>query len=80
MSQKEKTENGNHKFTVVNGSEVATQSKTLSTVEETEIDLLDLAYVFLDKLHYIVFFALLGAVLLNALCLFGVSPTYACVA
>ncbi len=41
-----------------------------------EIDLLDLIYVLLDKIHYIVFFLLLGAVVFNAYAFFGIQPTY----
>ena len=41
-----------------------------------EIDLLELAAVLMDQLHYIVFFFLLGAVLLNAYAYFFIHPTY----
>lgn len=41
-----------------------------------EIDLLDLAYELLGKLHYIVFFFLLGAVIANAYSYFCIKPTY----
>lgn len=44
--------------------------------DELEIDLVDLALVLLDKLYYIIFFMLLGAVLLNAFAYFCVAPTY----
>lgn len=43
---------------------------------EIEIDLLDLAYELLEKLHYIVFFFMLGAVLVNAFSYFCIKPTY----
>ncbi|MCI6858047.1 MAG: Wzz/FepE/Etk N-terminal domain-containing protein, partial [Eubacterium sp.] len=44
--------------------------------EDTEIDLVDLAWALLDKLHYIVFSFLLGAVLMNAFSYFLIQPTY----
>lgn len=51
--------------------------KTVLEPEGTdEIDLLDLAYVLLDKIHYIVFFILLGAVVFNAYAFFCIQPTY----
>ena len=43
---------------------------------EKEIDLIDLAFALLDKLHNIVLFFLLGAVLLNAYSYFTMEPTY----
>ncbi len=47
---------------------------------DAEIDLLELAWVLLDKIYYIILFALLGAVLLNAYAFFGIEPTYESVA
>ena len=44
--------------------------------DEMEIDLLDLAYVLLDKIHYIILCLLAGAVLLNAVSFFCIRPTY----
>lgn len=44
--------------------------------EEMEIDLLDLAYVLFDKIHYIIFALLLGALLLSAFSFFLIKPTY----
>lgn len=43
---------------------------------EDEIDLLELAYVLLDKLHYIILCFLAGAVLFNAVAFFLIQPTY----
>lgn len=40
------------------------------------IDLLDLAYMLLDKWHYLLLSLLAGAVLLNAWSFFGIEPTY----
>lgn len=44
--------------------------------DEMEIDLLDLAYVLLDKIHYIILCLLAGAVMLNAFSFFCIKPTY----
>ena len=62
--------------------EVVKDSHTLTAVplpdaeDEMEIDLLDLAYVLLDKIHYIILCLLAGAVLLNAFSFFCIRPTY----
>ena len=62
--------------------EVGKDSHTLTAVplpdaeDEMEIDLLDLAYVLLDKIHYIILCLLAGAVLLNAFSFFCIRPTY----
>lgn len=47
-----------------------------SRESENEIDLLELGYMLLDQVHYIIFFLLLGALLLNAYAFFGITPTY----
>jgi capsular polysaccharide biosynthesis protein len=44
--------------------------------DEVEIDLLELVYVLLDKMYFIVCFFLLGAVLMNAFAFFCITPTY----
>lgn len=44
--------------------------------EEIEIDLLDLCYLMLDKLHHIILCLLAGSVLFNAYAYFMVDPTY----
>lgn len=44
--------------------------------EDMEIDLLDLGYVLLDKIHFIILSLLMGAVLLNAFSFFCIRPTY----
>ncbi len=46
------------------------------TNDEMEIDLLDLAYMLLDKWHYLLVCLLIGAVLLNAYAFFFIDPTY----
>ena len=62
--------------------EVVKDSHTLTAVplpdaeDEMEIDLLDLAYMLLDKIHYIILCLLAGAVLLNAFSFFCIRPTY----
>lgn len=62
--------------------EVVKDSHTLTAVplpdaeDEMEIDVLDLAYVLLDKIHYIILCLLAGAVLLNAFSFFCIRPTY----
>lgn len=62
-------------FAVVNGGR-ADMSAAQAADAETEIDLLELAYVLLDKIHYIILFFLLGAVVLNAYAFFCIKPTY----
>ena len=44
--------------------------------DDKEIDLVDLGYALMDKLHFIVLSFLLGAVLLNACAYFLIKPTY----
>lgn len=44
--------------------------------KDDEIDLLELMYALIDKLHYIVLCFLLGAVLFNAYSYFMIEPTY----
>lgn len=44
--------------------------------EEMEIDLAELGAVLLDHIQYIIFFVMLGAVLLNAYSYFFIAPTY----
>ncbi|MBQ9155486.1 MAG: capsular polysaccharide biosynthesis protein [Eubacterium sp.] len=43
---------------------------------EMEIDLLDLLMELFDKIHYIILFFLIGAVLANAFAFFCIAPTY----
>lgn len=59
-------------------SKVVTSNAFLQqeNADEMEIDLVDLSLVLLDKVHYIIFFLLLGAVLLNAYSYFFIAPTY----
>lgn len=58
-------------------AENAIQRQTAQTSNPVkEIDLFELALVFLDNLHYIVLFALVGALLFNAYSYFFIHPTY----
>ena len=64
-------------FEVITGGKEAVQSSFVDrTEDEAEIDLIDLAWALLDKLHYIVLCFLIGAVLMNAYSYFLVRPTY----
>ncbi|MDO5146570.1 MAG: Wzz/FepE/Etk N-terminal domain-containing protein [Eubacteriales bacterium] len=64
--------------------ELAPEKETLTVVpsldqnmdEEMEIDLLDIVYLLLDKMHYIIMCLLIGAVLFNAFSFFFIAPTY----
>ena len=58
------------------GKEDVRSSFADRTEEETEIDLIDLAWALLDKIHYIVLCFLIGAVIMNAYSYFLVRPTY----
>lgn len=46
------------------------------TDDEITIDLKEIAYVLMEKLHYIVMFLLVGAVVLNMYSYFLIKPTY----
>lgn len=64
-------------FEVIPGGQSPERGKFLDRPEnEGEIDLIDLAWTLLDKLHYIILCFLLGAVLLNAFSYFFIQPTY----
>ena len=64
-------------FEVISGgTEDIRSSFADRTEEETEIDLIDLAWALLDKIHYIVLCFLIGAVIMNAYSYFLVRPTY----
>lgn len=75
MSAKEqKNEWNGSTFSVVAGGNMAGGRAEYSG--EDEIDLVEVAYVLFDKLRYIVFFGLLGALILNAYAFFMIKPTY----
>lgn len=64
-------------FEVISGGKEDIRSSFVDrTEEETEIDLIDLAWALLDKIHYIVLCFLIGAVIMNAYSYFLVRPTY----
>lgn len=64
-------------FEVISGGKEDVRSSFADrTEEETEIDLIDLAWALLDKIHYIVLCFLIGAVIMNAYSYFLVRPTY----
>lgn len=58
------------------GKEDVRSSFADRTEQEAEIDLIDLAWALLDKIHYIVLCFLIGAVIMNAYSYFLVRPTY----
>lgn len=61
---------------VVKDTHTFTTAQFPDAEEDMEIDLLDLGYVLLDKIHYIILSLLIGAVLLNAISFFCIQPTY----
>ena len=64
-------------FEVISGGKEDIRSSFADrTEEETEIDLIDLAWALLDKIHYIVLCFLIGAVIMNAYSYFLLRPTY----
>lgn len=72
-----RNEESTPEFEVISGSKEDVRSSFADrTEEETEIDLIDLAWALLDKIHYIVLCFLIGAVIMNAYSYFLVRPTY----
>ena len=72
-----RNEESTPEFEVISGGkEDVCSSFADRTEEETEIDLIDLAWTLLDKIHYIVLCFLIGAVIMNAYSYFLVRPTY----
>ena len=72
-----RNEESTPEFEVISGGKEDVRSSFADrTEEETEIDLIDLAWALLDKIHYIVLCFLIGAVIMNAYCYFLVRPTY----
>lgn len=63
-------------LTVVSDSRPSPIRAVQDVEEDMEIDLIDLAYTLLDKLHYIVLCFLIGALVFNAFAYFFVRPTY----
>lgn len=72
-----RNEESTPEFEVISGGKEDVRSSFVDrTEEETEIDLIDLAWALLDKIHYIVLCFLIGAVIMNAYSYFLVRPTY----
>ena len=72
-----KNEENNPEVEVITGGKEEVRSSFVDkTEDEAEIDLIDLAWTLLDKLHYIVLCFLIGAVLMNAYSYFLIRPTY----
>ena len=72
-----RNEESTPEFEVISGGKEDVRSSFADrTEEETEIDLIDLAWALLDKIHYIVLCFLVGAVIMNAYSYFLVRPTY----
>lgn len=72
-----RNEESTPEFEVISGGKEEVRSSFADrTEEETEIDLIDLAWALLDKIHYIVLCFLIGAVIMNAYSYFLVRPTY----
>lgn len=72
-----RNEESTPEFEVISGGKEDVRSSFADrTEEETEIDLIDLAWALLDKIHYIVLCFLIGAVMMNAYSYFLVRPTY----
>lgn len=72
-----RNEESTSEFEVISGGKEDVRSSFADRAEEeTEIDLIDLAWALLDKIHYIVLCFLIGAVIMNAYSYFLVRPTY----
>lgn len=72
-----RNEESTPEFEVISGGKEDVRSSFANrTEQEAEIDLIDLAWALLDKIHYIVLCFLIGAVIMNAYSYFLVRPTY----
>ena len=72
-----RNEESTPEFEVISGCKEDVRSSFADrTEQEAEIDLIDLAWALLDKIHYIVLCFLIGAVIMNAYSYFLVRPTY----
>lgn len=72
-----RNEESTPEFEVISGGKEDVRSSFAGrTEQEAEIDLIDLAWALLDKIHYIVLCFLIGAVIMNAYSYFLVRPTY----
>ena len=72
-----RNEESTPEFEVISGGKEDVRSSFADrTEQEAEVDLIDLAWALLDKIHYIVLCFLIGAVIMNAYSYFLVRPTY----
>lgn len=72
-----RNEESTPEFEMISGGKEDVRSSFADrTEQEAEIDLIDLAWALLDKIHYIVLCFLIGAVIMNAYSYFLVRPTY----
>ena len=72
-----RNEESTPEFEVISGGKEDVRSSFADrTEQEAEIDLIDLAWALLDKIHYSVLCFLIGAVIMNAYSYFLVRPTY----
>ena len=72
-----RNEESTPEFEVISGGKEDVRSSFADrTEQEAEIDLIDLAWALLDKIHYIVLCFLIGAVIMNAYSYFLVHPNY----
>ena len=72
-----RNEESTPEFEVISGGKEDVRSSFADrTEQEAEIDLIDLAWALLDKIHYIVLCFLIGAVIMKAYSYFLVRPTY----
>ena len=72
-----RNEESTPEFEVISGGKEDVRSSFADrTEQEAEIDLIDLAWALLDKIHYILLCFLIGAVIMNAYSYFLVRPTY----
>ncbi|MGN1167326.1 MAG: YveK family protein [Lachnospiraceae bacterium] len=72
----QKIEGTVQELNTISGGRSVTGTNIPDSNDEIEIDLMELLLVLMDKMRYIIFCFLLGAVLFNAFAFFAVSPTY----
>ena len=77
MSLINKQEENSPEFEVIKGGRtISPMNFSEGMDDEAEIDLVEIGWTLLDKLHYIVLSFLIGAVLFNAISYFCIEPTY----
>lgn len=75
LTNRNKSE-GQTEFELIPGGRPASAAITGKQRADAEIDLLELAWVLLDKIHYIILYFLAGAVLFNVYSYVMIKPTY----